>query len=136
MNTTKKIVINKCFGGFSLSHEAVLRYAEIKGIKLFPEKDHFWHYYLVPKKEYDRAVQESLGETGNYKQVNSSDLYFCQRDIPRDDPALVQVVEEMEELASGDCGKLKIVEIPVGIKWEIDEYDGMESIHEVHNVWG
>jgi len=33
-----KVVINTCYGGFGLSHEAMLRYAEIKGIKLYLEK--------------------------------------------------------------------------------------------------
>lgn len=29
-----KVVINKCYGGFSLSEKAILRYAEIKNINL------------------------------------------------------------------------------------------------------
>lgn len=35
----KKVVINQCYGGFGLSHEAVLRYCEIKRIKVWPEFD-------------------------------------------------------------------------------------------------
>ncbi len=30
-----KVVINRCFGGFGLSHEGILKYAEIKGITLY-----------------------------------------------------------------------------------------------------
>jgi len=30
----KKVVINSCHGGFGLSHEAVVRYAELKGFDL------------------------------------------------------------------------------------------------------
>jgi len=42
-----KIVYNSCFGGFSLSEAAIMRYAEIKGIKLWPKESeyHTIHYY-------------------------------------------------------------------------------------------
>lgn len=52
------------------------------------------------------------------------------RDIPRNDPALAQVVEELGREADGDCAKLLIYEIPAGTKYYIDEYDGMEHIIE------
>ena len=53
----------------------------------------------------------------------------------RADPLLVQVVEELGDKANGSHAKLKIVEIPDGVKWEIDQYDGMESVDEVHRSW-
>ena len=31
-----KVVINACYGGFGLSHKAIMRYAELKGFKLYP----------------------------------------------------------------------------------------------------
>ena len=64
------------------------------------------------------------------------DDYFCERDIERDDPVLVQVVEELgSETASGNYAKLKVVEIPDGVVYEIQDYDGQESIHETHRSW-
>jgi len=50
-----KVVINTCYGGFGLSHEATLRYYGLKGIKVYPFKDRFdlWTYATVPKDEYD-----------------------------------------------------------------------------------
>jgi len=50
-------------------------------------------------------------------------------------PLLVRVVEEMGEKANGRFAKLEIIEIPDDIKFEIDEYDGFESIHEKHRSW-
>jgi len=34
-----KVAINRCFGGFGLSHEAVLRYCEIKGMTVYPRSE-------------------------------------------------------------------------------------------------
>ena len=59
-------------------------------------------------------------------------------DQPRDAPELVRVVEELHALRVNPgthvC-RLKIVEIPDGVEWEIDDYDGVETIHEVHRTW-
>jgi hypothetical protein len=41
----------------------------------------------------------------------------------------------MGEEANDQFAKLEIVEIPDGVEWQIDEYDGYESIHEVHRSW-
>jgi hypothetical protein len=30
---------------------------------------------------------------------------------------------------------LKVVEIPDGVEWELNDYDGMEHIAEVHRTW-
>lgn len=53
----------------------------------------------------------------------------------RADPLLIQVVEELGTRANGSCAELAIVEIPDGIEWEINEYDGSESVHEKHRSW-
>jgi len=58
------------------------------------------------------------------------------REISRNDEALVQTVEELgSDKASGRFADLKIVNIPDGVEWEIDEYDGMEKVAEVHRTW-
>jgi hypothetical protein len=56
-------------------------------------------------------------------------------DFERDDPALVQVVEQMGKVANSKYSELKIVEIPDGIKWYIKDYDGMEHVAEEHRTW-
>lgn len=58
----------------------------------------------------------------------------CQ--IPRDDPALVQVVKELGKEADGCRSALVIVEIPDGVEWQIEEYDGYEHVAEKHRIWG
>ena len=67
------------------------------------------------------------------------DEYGIERDeygIERDDPTLVQVVEELGSKSWGSCAELRVVEIPDGVRWQIQEYDGNEHIAEVHRTWG
>ncbi len=53
----------------------------------------------------------------------------------RADPTLIEVVQIMGSKANGRCAKLKVIEIPDGIEWEIKEYDGNEWVAEKHRTW-
>lgn len=126
-----KIVYNACYGGFSLSHKAIMRYAELKGLTLFVQDQRVLgsHYYFCPvdkfklinDKEHKQPVQPGRFDA-------SSTLYFSDHNIERTDPALVQVVEELGAAANGRCAKLQIDEVPEGTQYRIDEYDGFESV--------
>jgi hypothetical protein len=122
-----KIVYNACYGGFGLSHEATMRYAEIKGITLYVKKQNWGghSYATVPWEDYGRIHAECKKE-GNYHRAN--ELYFSDRDIERTDPALVQVVEELGEAANGAHAKLRIAELSPGTLYRIDEHDGFEFV--------
>lgn len=52
-----------------------------------------------------------------------------------DDKDLVEVVELLGDKANGSYAKLRIVEIPDDVNFVIEEYDGIESIHEAHRSW-
>jgi hypothetical protein len=56
-------------------------------------------------------------------------------DIKRNDPILIQIVEELGEAANGSYARLKVVEIPDDVEWTIKEYDGDEWIAEKHRTW-
>ena len=88
-----KVVINRCYGGFSLSEKAY----EYLGIP--------WDGFGFEYKE-DRA---------NLK--------------------LVECVEKLGKDADGAFAELKVVDIPDDVKWEIEEYDGMEWVSEKHRTW-
>lgn len=113
-----KIVINSDFGGFSLSDAAFERYLELKGI------------------EFART-STPFGSANYYKagHIDEDDYYLSYYDIKRDDPILVQVVEEMGEEANGHYSSLKVVEIPDDVEWILQEYDGAEHIAEAHRRW-
>lgn len=101
-----KVVINTCYGGFGLSDKASYALAELKGVKL--------------------EVHMNFAGSTIFKNMPV---------IDRDDPDLVRVVEELGEEADGTFAKLKVVEIPDDVKWDIEEYDGSEWIAEVHRTW-
>lgn len=61
--------------------------------------------------------------------------YQYDSDISRNDAELIQIVEEMGRAAHGDFASLKIVEVPDGVDWYIDEYDGREWVAERHRTW-
>lgn len=113
-----KIVINADYGGFGLSHEGIVRYAELKGLNLT----------IV-----DRV--DSYVDYNYYIGRIEDDNHFWDDDIARDDPALVQTVEELGEKANGKYSWLKVVEIPDDVDWYIEEYDGDEWVAEKHRVW-
>ena len=134
-----RIVINECYGGFGLSDAAFERYLDLKGITWYRSKEPefgFYRYYSIPEEEWNKLYEQEKSKTvtpDTFKTTNKT--YLSYYDIERDDPILVQVVEELGDLASGSYSKLKVVEIPDDVNWEIDEYDGLESIHEVHRTW-
>jgi len=53
----------------------------------------------------------------------------------RTDLDLIKVISEMGAAANGTFSELAVVEIPDGIAWEIDDYDGMETVREQHRSW-
>ena len=80
-----------------------------------------------------------LSDAGIARYTELADLVitgnFYDRDIPRDDAALIQVVQELGDGANGYCADLKIVEIPNDVDWYIEEYDGTEWVAERHRTW-
>ena len=56
-------------------------------------------------------------------------------DIERNDPRLIECVETLGKKTNGNYASLKVIEIPDGTEWELQEYDGRESVHEKHKSW-
>ena len=138
-----QVVINNCFGGFGLSLKAQKRYAELKGFALF-----FYKQTRYPwdgdKEEFtkitdiDKNCFGSLSITKDLGNVTDSlpdGSYFFSHNIERTDPVLLQVIQELGDAANGECSSLKIVDIPDGVDWQIDEYDGNEWVAEKHQTW-
>jgi hypothetical protein len=69
-----------------------------------------------------------------YNKLAGKSEDYCW-DINRDDPHLVETVRSLGEAANGMCADLIVVTIPDDVKWHIDDYDGIETIHENHRSW-
>lgn len=134
-----KVAYNAQFGGFGLSYDAIMRFAELKGIKIYAFVDRrLTDGSLVPFNAPDRMVPAKVPEARKSFCVHycttpeySNDTYWSPHDqVYRDrgDPILIQVIEEMGKRANGECATLKIEEVPKGTLWRIDEYDGNESV--------
>ena len=55
--------------------------------------------------------------------------YSFEYDNRRTDPDLINVVENLGELASGPFSDLRVIEIPDdATDWELNDYDGLEGI--------
>lgn len=137
-----KIVINKCYGGFGLSHEGVRRYAKEANIDIkyrdvtglpIEERLEDEIVKVLPLKVMDETPTNP-GDLFGVSYYSNGD-YWHELNIPRNDPALVRVVEDDSKLVSSRYGELKVVEIPDGVEWEIEEYDGSEWVSEVHQTW-
>ena len=141
-----KIVLNKCFGGFGLSHEAKMEIFKRKNIEVFPYINNFSY---DSDDEYTRHTGQKLGSmdfiyyfkkdpkidkiTGIYSEIDrlygiADDSSFSS-DSNRGDKDLVAVVEKLGSEASGPYASLKVVDIPDGAEWEISDYDGVETAH-------
>lgn len=138
-----KVVVNRCYGGFGLSDKACEMVMNRKGLGCFRYKQTKYDY-RDGVKEYTRY--EKFDNNGLFAHYQTIDLgekvdklpnethWYCGN-LDRDDADLIAVVEELGEDANGRFAKLEVMEIPDGVDWEIDDYDGMETIHEVHRSW-
>lgn len=102
----RKVVINREIGGFSILPKAFLRLRELGHPGALTEE-----------------LRPELGELETYHP-----------DIKRDDPMLLQVIEEMgiENVGEG----LKVVEIPGDIEWDVGRSEeGYEWVYEKHRTW-
>lgn len=78
---------------------------------------------------------------GGYSLTNAAIEYLKKLgktgEIARDDPDLIKLIEKNGiKLVGSSLSHLKIVEIPDDVEWMIEDYDGWETIHEVHRSWG
>ncbi len=156
-----KVVINKCYGGFSLSPLGIKKMAELKGKQCFfftqnieqgldgpriPTKlgdvanNLMFSAFSIPNPDEVLKSEKNWHEMTSEERGIANRLYesvtLSCRDYDRNDPDLVKCVEKLGKKANGRCAKLAIIEIPDGIEFEVEEYDGFEHIAEKHRTWG
>ena len=102
-----EIVINRCFGGFSVNRKCAEVMAEL-GSEI-----------ALRELEKDKPGLDF----NSYEFEDRTDKY------------LIQAVKKLGKDANATHAYLKIITIPDGIKWEIEDYNGMESVAEKHRKW-
>ena len=131
-----KIVINRKYGGFGLSAQAIMMLADLKGLQVTPTKieRHSIEYWAntawdgkykqpLTNKEF---LKLSEADRQDYLEHRNQNI-FDYRKLPRHDKDLVQVVETLGEAANGEHASLKIYECDDDF-YTINEYDGMEEL--------
>ena len=119
-----KVIVNRCYGGYSISSAAAKRYRELGGV-----------VYLVGENYPDdpafpKQKESIIRYSPHFPEEHTERLKH------RTDKLLIQVIEELgSEISSGVHAKLEVVEIPDNIEWEIEEYDGQEWVSEAHRTW-
>lgn len=139
-----KVILNKCYGGFGVSDAAYRLYAEKKGIKIFAYSQKcqngkwgFWRVDDVNENNADLRWWYFKKDFGKFALENEVDFgeNLSLRDKYREDPVLVEVVEELGHDADGRYAHLVVVDIPDGMDYVIDEYDGIETLHQRVQEW-
>lgn len=108
-----KVVINKRYGGFSISKEAA--------------------QFMAKRGNKQAKAELKEDKKGKWYGYGSSKDFHIGYN--RTDPDLVAAVETLKEKANGSSAKLVVVDIPEDIKWEITDYDGIEKVEELHRIW-
>jgi len=151
-----KVVLNKCYGGFVPSHEAVIRYAERKGVEVFP--------YIFTKVEYGYEFRKADAEAvraydkehttwgwsnvlfltkdrgAKFEDVTDAirkDVMDVDDDELRFDPDFIATVEEMGHDASMYTSELRVIEFepPEGFVPKVIDNDGMETLVDGRWCW-
>lgn len=146
-----KVVINKCYGGFDVSTEALKMLIDrgAKGVKTDAPIDYYGgNNPNFPRLDWYESYQEDLAEAQDagdgyrvgrmgFPLFKDDKIYFFDEyDYPaRSDQALVSVVEELGGKANGAFAELAVVEIPDGTEYTIEQYDGVEHVAEAHRTW-
>lgn len=112
-----KIAYNACFGGFSLSADAVRLARELSG-------DPTWGGCVLKGELWD----DGTISMGDYTSIDWT--------IERTDPVLTNVIEMLGAEANGEHAFLLIREVEPGTRYRIEEYDGNETIRlESEYTW-
>ena len=140
-----KLVINDCYGGFGLSPKGCKRYLELKGQEayFYIQTAYKWSDNVMKFERVDNVddIDTLFFSCTTYDQGKTISDFpkdtFYSKNLKRNDPTLIQVVEELGDEASGKCSHLIVVEIENGRWYKIDEYDGYESVEyrDIDDEW-
>lgn len=143
-----KVVINVCYGGFGVSTAALIELIKMKSelVKIVPiEKFSGCKNLQEYRKKNPYRVRNCNIKVRGFERDNSPDVLFKKDMVytPKDGRFLsfrshndlIEIVEKLGKKSWGEFAELKIIEVPDDVDWIVDEYDGRETVEEVHRSW-
>ena len=142
-----KILINTCYGGYSVSALAISETCKKKGIECYffkglerenpitleeaGQRTSYAVYNVNNPLDYKLSER---GDDGKYTEANKR-AELISIDFERTDKDLIEVVKMLGKKANNRYSNLKIIEIPDDVEYIVEQYDGNEHIAEKHRTW-
>lgn len=154
-----KVLISKNYGGFTIPYYIMEEYAKKTNKPIY----YYLEGYLENGKKFTKLnfleLEEKYQFSLRYKEKDFGDILQAEYSSDnfqeilgeiishetdykienlRTNETLINIVEENMSLMNNDnqnFAKLKVVEIPDDVDWEVEDYDGVEWIAEKHRVW-
>lgn len=122
----QQVVYNTCFGGFGV-HESVVKWVRENKSELLERYD---SKYV--KEIADSTISGEMFSDGSGPK-RGNELHISPRELSRDNELLADIVSERTTYGgryNGDHASLQVAEVPDGVSWTINEYDGRETVQE------
>lgn len=126
-----EVVINSICGGFKLSQKALkwLYKKQSLALSIKPIEEYF-------PGEKSRVEMDHHIELCGLLMTSGYVVGFDRNNHSlRSHPDIVSAIKTLGAEANAKTAELKIVDIPDGTQYYIDEYHGQESIHQEHQIW-
>jgi len=151
-----KIVLNNCYGGYGLSHMAIMEIAKKKGLTLYTYKETFGDDHCTYTK-FDNGGLENPDFRVAYFTKDHGDRFTdkplrnkkpdrfhipydnnvlygnytsteLKNDWNRGDPDVVEVVERLGANANGVFARLEVVDVADDFDICIEDFRGIETV--------
>lgn len=124
MSSSIEIMVNKCFGGFGFSKQAVDTY--LHRTRTLANAD----VLLAPNTTTPQQEEEELALVSSDRAINAYT-------VERHDPVMIQIVKELGDKAHGFCAEISIQRVPAQYvrHYSIEDYDGSETVVIHHDKY-
>ncbi len=148
-----KVIKNDCYGGFGVSQQAIFDLVKMncEHISKRDFDEYFGRHIESLDEQFDNfglngcnirirlnSCKDWLDWLNYAYDVEQRKIYFFNNQkSSRTCPDLIKLIEEKGSMyCSSRHSQLVIIEVPDNACWEIEEYDGLESIVECYRVFG